>query len=354
MTKPQHGFGIVGCGVIASFHAKAIGELPGARLVAVADASPQRARDLASDFGAEALDVGGLLARPDIDVICVCVPSGAHAEIGVLAAAASKHVVVEKPIEVTLEAADRLIAASNKYGVTLSVISQHRWDGGVQALKELVDSGKLGRLVLGDAIVKWYRTQEYYESGDWRGTLKLDGGGALMNQGVHYVDLLQWVMGPVERVFARTRTSAHQNIEVEDIALAVLSFANGAVGVIECSTVVYPGLSERLEVTGTGGTAIVEAGELKIRELKAEKGETSPYGAKAQTWSEGKSAAAANPADISYLGHREQLRDFLRAIESGGKPAIDGPEARKPLEIILAIYESARTGRDVTLPLGVA
>ena len=261
---------------------------------------------------------------------------------------------VGKPIEVTLEAADRLIAASNKYGVALSVISQHRWDGGVQALKELVDSGKLGRLVLGDAIVKWYRTQEYYESGDWRGTLKLDGGGALMNQGVHYVDLLQWVMGPVERVFARTRTSAHQNIEVEDIALAVLSFANGAVGVIECSTAVYPGLSERLEVTGTAGTAIVEAGELKIRELKAEKGETSPYGAKAQTWSEGKSAAAANPADISYLGHREQLRDFLRAIESGGKPAIDGPEARKPLEIILAIYASARTGRDVTLPLGVA
>jgi len=354
MTKPQHGFGIVGCGVIASFHAKAIGDLPGARLVAVADVSPQKARDLASDFGAEALDVGGLLACPDIDVICVCVPSGAHAEIGVLAAAAGKHVVVEKPIEVTLEAADRLIAASNKYGVALSVISQHRWDGGVQALKELVDSGKLGRLVLGDAIVKWYRTQEYYESGDWRGTLKLDGGGALMNQGVHYVDLLQWVMGPVERVFARTRTSAHQNIEVEDIALAVLSFANGAVGVIECSTAVYPGLSERLEVTGTAGTAIVEAGELKIRELKAEKGETSPYGAKAQTWSEGKSAAAANPADISYLGHREQLRDFLRAIESGGKPAIDGPEARKPLEIILAIYESARTGRDVTLPLGVA
>jgi predicted dehydrogenase len=353
MTKPQHGFGIVGCGVIASFHAKAIGDLPGARLVAVADVSPQKARDLASDFGAEALDVESLLARSDIDVVCVCVPSGAHAEVGVQAAAAGKHVVLEKPIEVTLEAADRLIAAGNRYGVTLSVISQHRWDGGVQALKELVDSGKLGRLVLGDAIVKWYRTQQYYESGDWRGTWKLDGGGALMNQGVHYVDLLQWVMGPVERVFARTRTSAHQNIEVEDIALAVLSFASGAVGVIECSTAVYPGLSERLEVTGSGGTAIVEAGELKIRELKAEKGETSPYGAKAQTLSEGKSAAAANPADISYLGHREQLSDFLRAIESGGKPAIDGPEARKPLEIILAIYESARTGRDVSLPLGV-
>ncbi len=281
------------------------------------------------------------------------VPSGAHAEIGVQAAAAGKHIVLEKPIEVTLEAAARLIAASHKHGITLSVISQHRWDAGVQALKGLVDSGKLGRLVLGDAIVKWYRTQQYYESGDWRGTRELDGGGALMNQGVHYVDLLQWVMGPVERVFARTRTSAHEHIEVEDIALAVLSFASGAVGVIECSTAVYPGLSERLEVTGTGGTAIVEAGELKIRELKAEKGETSPYGGKVQTSTDSSSGAAANPADISYLGHREQLRDVLHAIESGGRPAIDGAEARKPLEIILAVYESARTGRDVSLPLAV-
>jgi len=355
MTKPQHGFGIVGCGVIAPFHAKAIGDLPGARLVAVSDASAERARDLASDFGAEALDIDGLLARSDIDVICVCVPSGAHAEIGVRAAAAGKHVVLEKPIEVTLEAADRLIAASKEHGVTLSVISQHRWDGGVQALKALVDSGKLGRLVLGDAIVKWYRTQQYYESGDWRGTWRLDGGGALMNQGVHYVDLLQWVMGPVERVFARTRTSAHEHIEVEDIALAVLSFASGALGVIECSTAVYPGLSERLEVTGTGGTAIVEAGELKIRELKEEKGETAPYGGKAEASHDGKTgaAAAANPADISYTGHREQLSDVLHAIDSGGKPAVDGAEARKPLEIILAVYESARTGRDVSLPLAV-
>ena len=355
MTKPEHGFGIVGCGVIAPFHAKAIGDLPGARLVAVADTSPERALDLASDFGAEAVDVNELLVRSDIDVVCVCVPSGLHAAIGVRAAAAGKHVVVEKPIEVTLEAADRLITACNEGGVTLSVISQHRWDSGVQALKELVDSGKLGRLLLGDAIVKWYRTQQYYESGDWRGTWKLDGGGALMNQGVHYVDLLQWVMGPVERVFARTRTSAHPDIEVEDIALAVLSFASGAVGILESSTAVYPGLSERLEVTGTGGTVIVEAGELKVRELKEEKGETAPYGGKAPASNDGKrgAAAAANPADISYIGHREQLRDVLHAIGSGGKPAIDGAEARKALEIILAVYESARSGRDVALPLAV-
>jgi UDP-N-acetyl-2-amino-2-deoxyglucuronate dehydrogenase len=352
MSEPRHGFGIIGCGVIAPFHARAIAELPQARLVAVADAVAERARDVASDFGVEALEVDALLGRPDIDIVCVCVPSGAHAEVGARAAAAGKHVVVEKPIEVTLEAADRLIKACEDKGVKLCVISQHRWDAGVQELKQLADSGRLGRLVLGDAIVKWYRTQQYYESGDWRGTLKLDGGGALMNQGVHYVDLLQWVMGPVERVVARTRTSAHPHIEVEDIAIALLTFAGGAVGVLECSTAVYPGLSERLEVTGTGGTAIVEAGELKLRELKEEKGETSPYGGKATTSRQDPAqAAASNPADISYAGHREQLRDLLGAIDTGRKPAIDGAEARKPLEIILAAYESARAGRDVTLPL---
>jgi predicted dehydrogenase len=352
MSERIHGFGIIGCGVIAPFHARAIADLENARLVAVADKVPERASDLAAEFGCGSADISALLMRADIDVVCVCVPSGEHAEIGVQAAAAGKHVVVEKPIEVTLEAADRLISACRDHGVTLSVISQHRWDRGVRELKDLVDTGQLGRLILGDAIVKWYRTQQYYDSGSWRGTWRLDGGGALMNQGVHYVDLLQWVMGPVERVFARTRTLAHERIEVEDIAAAVLGFANGAVGILEASTAVFPGLSERLEISGTRGTAIIEAGELKVRELKDERGETSPYGGKVQVPEDGATGGAvANPADISYVGHREQLRDVLEAIDTGRLPAIDGVEARKPLEIILAVYESARTGRDVVLPL---
>jgi predicted dehydrogenase len=346
MTDRVHGFGIIGAGVIAPFHALAIGELPNARLVAVADELPDRARDIASQFEVEPLGVDELLARQDIDVVCVCVPSGMHAEIGVQAAKAGKHVVVEKPIDVSLQAADRLIAACDERGVVLSVISQHRWDPGVRELKRLAESGQLGRLVLADAIIKWYRPQQYYDSGAWRGTRALDGGGALMNQGVHYVDLLQWVMGPVERVFARCRTSAHERIEVEDIAAAVLSFANGAVGIVEASTAVYPGLSERLEVSGTGGTVIVEAGELKVRELKEEGGETSAYGASVASV-----GGASNPSAISYEGHREQLRDVLEAIDTGRAPAIDGAEGRKPLEIILAVYESARTGRDVTVPL---
>lgn len=353
MSKTTHGFGIIGAGVIAPFHAMAIADLANARLVAVADDIPERAKDVASHFDVEASDVESLLARSDIDVVCVCVPSGAHAQVGVRAAEAGKHVVVEKPIEVTLEAADRLIGASRDHGVVLSVISQHRWDAGVRELKRLIDEGRLGRLVLGDAYVKWYRTQQYYESGAWRGTKKLDGGGAMMNQGIHYVDLLQWLMGPVERVFARTGTLAHERIEVEDVATAVLAFAGGAVGVIECTTDAYPGFGEKLEVTGTGGTCMVESGELKVRELREEHGETSPYGGKPHGVAEGGASAggAANPAAISYTSHREQLRDVLAAIDTGRAPAIDGAEARKPLEIILAAYESARSGRDVTLPL---
>ena len=351
MRLESYGFAIIGCGVIAPFHARAIAEIPDARLLAVADEVPERARDVASQFGAEAVAVDAILGRSDIDVVCVCVPSGLHADVGARVAAAGKHVVVEKPIEITLAAADRLIDAARDNGVQLAVISQHRWDPGVRELKELVDSGRLGRLVLGDAIVKWYRTQQYYDSGSWRGTWRLDGGGALMNQGVHYVDLLQWIMGPVERVFARARTAAHERIEVEDVVVATLSFAGGAVGTIEASTAVYPGLGERLEVTGTGGTAIVEAGAMTLRELKDEKGETSAYGGMVAADGDAKAGAAANPADISHFGHKEQLLDLLRAIKSGGKPAIDGAEARKPLEIILAIYESARTGRDVALPM---
>lgn len=345
------GFGIIGCGVIAPTHASAIARLPGARLVAVADPVAERARALAGEHGVDwHTDPADLLARPDVDAVCICTPSGHHAELGVQAARAGKHVVVEKPIEITLEAADRLIAACREAGVRLTVISQHRHDGGVRRLRELIDEGRLGRLVLGDAVVKWYRTQGYYDSGDWRGTPEVDGGGALMNQGVHYVDLLQWLMGPVERVVARCATATH-DIRVEDVALALLTFRSGALGVIEVSTSVFPGLPERIEISGTGGTAIVEAGALVLAELKEERGETSAYGAKAQK-AEGAAgpSTSADPAAVTAGAHQAQLQDFVDAIRDGRDPAITGEEARRPLEIILAVYESARTGREVLLP----
>lgn len=172
-----------------------------------------------------------------------------------------------------------------------------------------------------------------------------------MNQGVHYVDLLQWMMGPVDNVFARFSTAAHQ-IEVEDVVVAVLRFRSGALGSLEASTAVYPGLPERLEVTGTGGTVIVEAGSLRLCELKDEKGETSPYGARLRSAAPpGGETGSADPAAISHYGHREQIREFLAAITTGSEPMLSGEEGRKPLEIVLAVYESARTGREVRLPL---
>jgi predicted dehydrogenase len=356
MAERTFGFGIIGCGVIAPFHARAVGELPNARLVAVADTVAEKAEQRGLEFGvAHHADVDALLERPDVDVVSICVPSGLHAEVGVRAAEAGKHVVVEKPIDVTLEAADWLIAACRDHGVALTVISQHRFGPDVRRLRELIDTGRLGRLVLGDALIKWYRSQDYYDSGDWRGTWALDGGGCLMNQGVHYTDLLQWMMGPVERVFARTATAVHERIEVEDIALAVLHFTSGALGVLQASTAVYPGLAERLEVTGSGGTVVIEAGRMRVCELKDEKGETSAYGGKVQRDSEERgNGGAVDPAAIGHAGHRAQIADLLDSIETGRRPAITGEDARRPLELILAVYRSAREGREVSLPLTAA
>ena len=262
------GFGIVGAGVIAAMHADAIATLPGARLVAVTDVAAGAAAAFAAARGCAAEpDLDALLARDDVDVVCVCVPSGLHAEVGVRAAKAGKHLVVEKPIDVTLEAADRLIEAARTAGVALTVISQHRFDPGLTELKRLLGEGALGRLVLGEASTKWYRTQAYYDSAGWRGTWAMDGG-SLMNQGVHYVDLLRWCMGPVTEVTAVCTTQAHQ-IEAEDTALAIVRFGSGAVGTILSSTAAFPGFPQRLEITGTEGTVIIEDGQMVRRAFGA-------------------------------------------------------------------------------------
>jgi UDP-N-acetyl-2-amino-2-deoxyglucuronate dehydrogenase len=352
MSPRLYGFAIVGGGVIAPYHAQSIAALPHARLRAVVDVVSDLADRRAAEWGCDGYtDVRAVLDRSDIDVVCVCVPSGLHAAIGAQVAAAGKHVVVEKPIDVTLEAADRLIDACRRQGVKLTVVSQHRFDPGVTRLHDAIAAGRLGRLVLGDAVIKVYRTQPYYDSAGWRATWTLDGGGALMNQGVHYVDLLGWLMGPVDRVVARCATVAHA-IPVEDVALAVLTFASGALGMVEASTAAYPGFQERLEITGTGGTAIIVGGEVVTWELKDERGETGPYGA-------GILSAEAVPRPVTgtgttaarkIAGHRAQLTDLLDAIATDRDPLVTGADARTALEIILAIYESARTGREVALP----
>ncbi len=352
------GFGIVGTGVIAAIHADAIALLsetglsktglsetglsetgrPDARLVAVTDVDAGAAAAFAAARGCPAEpDLGALLARRDIEVVCVCVPSGLHAAIGVQAAKAGKHLVVEKPIDVSLDAADRLIDAARTAGIALTVISQHRFDPGLVELKRLLDDGALGRLVLGEASTKWYRTQAYYDSAPWRGTYAMDGG-SLMNQGVHYVDLLRWCMGPPAEVTAVCFTQAHR-IEVEDTALAIVRFASGAVATILSSTAAFPGFPQRLEITGTKGTVTVEDGRIVGRALAVD--------ANPAATSEAGRSAAADPAALDVAGHAAQLADLLDAVDTGREPAVTGQDGRDALAIVLAVYESSRTGRPV-------
>jgi UDP-N-acetyl-2-amino-2-deoxyglucuronate dehydrogenase len=337
----SHGFGIVGTGIIAVTHAEAIATLPGAGLIAVTDIGTESAQRFARAHSCAAdPDLESLLAREDIDVVCVCVPSGLHAEIGIKAAAAGKHLVIEKPIDVSLAAADRLIEAAGLAGVKVTVISQHRFDPGLIELRTLVETGVLGTLLLGEASTKWYRSQAYYDSASWRGTWALDGG-SLMNQGVHYVDLLLAAMGPVAEVTAITATQTHQ-IEAEDTALALLRFRSGALGALVSSTSVFPGFAQRLEITGTNGTVVITEGEITSRALNAESvPEVSGHAG----------AAGASTPTIGVTSHAAQLADLLAAIDENREPVVTAADGRAALEVVLAVYESARTGQPVRLPL---
>jgi predicted dehydrogenase len=347
-----HGFGFVGCGMIAEFHTKAIQEIPGARVVAAYDMYAPSAEKIAKMAGGDCKvydSIEAMLANPEVDVVSVCTPSGAHMEPAVQAAQAGKHVVVEKPMEITLPRCDAIIGACEKAGVRLCTIFPSRFGAANRALKKAIDDGRFGRLTLGDTYIKWWRTQAYYDSGGWRGTWKLDGGGALMNQAIHNVDLLQWLMGDVETIFAQTALLAHERIEVEDTAVAALRFKSGALGVIEAATSTFPGLLKRVEIHGEHGSARIEQDDVTLWSFAQEAPEDAAIHQtmKAAT---GHSAGASNPRGITHEGHRVQLADFLDAIDRGGQPFVDGPQGRKAVEIIRAIYHSARTGQPVTLP----
>jgi predicted dehydrogenase len=345
------GFGIIGAGMISRFHAKALADVRGGKLVACCDSAPGRAAALAKEFGCtpyESLDE--MLADKAVDAVTVATPSGAHADPAVAAAKAGKHVIVEKPLEITLKKCDRIIDACEKAGVKLSAIFPSRFHDSSKLLKQAVDQNRFGRLTLGDAYVKWYRTQQYYDSGAWRGTWALDGGGALMNQAVHTVDLLAWLMGPVVEVQAHAATLAHARIEVEDVAVATLRFENGALGVIEATTAAYPGYLKRIELHGSEGTAILEEEDVKAWDfLKKSRSDAAVHRRMAISKSTG--GGAADPSAIGHHGHAMQFQDFVDAIRKDRPPAIDGHEGRKSVEIILAIYQSAKTGKKVSLPL---
>lgn len=346
------GFGIVGCGMISRFHARAIADVGDAAVSACFSQTPASADKFAAEIpGCTAYyDLDEMLADPRVNAISICTPSGAHMESCVAAAKAGKHVVVEKPLDVSLARCDAMIKACQDAGVVLATIFPSRFHESSQLLKQAIDSGRFGRMTLGDAYVKWWRTQQYYDSGAWRGTWKLDGGGALMNQAIHSLDLLLWFMGPVTEVTAATAMLAHERIEVEDVVVATIKFASGALGVVEASTATFPGELKRIELHGNQGSACMREEDI-IRWEFAEKSAADEALLARMAGKTHTGGGAADPKAIGHHGHTKLFQDFLNAITNGTQPLINGPEGRRSVEVILAIYQAAETGQAVKLPL---
>ncbi len=338
-------FGLIGCGRVAPRHAQSIQQIHEAELVAVADVKASRADHFSHEYGAAAhYDHRALLERQDIDAVSICVPSGLHAPVVLDALEAGKHVLVEKPIALSLADADHMIEVAQARGLTLGVVLQNRYNSPMQMLRRAIDEGLLGRLYLGNACVRWYRPQSYYED-DWHGTVAMDGG-ALMNQSIHHIDALQWFMGPVQSVSAYSATLAHQ-MEAEDVGVAVLRFASGALATVEGSTLTWPqNLEGSVSIFGehgsvqVGGTALNRVTLWKVRgQLEQE--------------SEILTSQRVDPPSVYGYSHREVIRDFAEALLEERRPGTPGPEARKSLALVLAIYQSAREGREVVLESAV-
>lgn len=303
----------------------------------------EKAARISELFGGKACgSLQEFLEHKPLDVVMIGSPSGLHAEQGIAAAQHGLHVLVEKPLDVTTERADALTCECERAGVKLGVFFQDRVAPDIRRLKELITDGTLGKPILISGRVKWYRPAEYYSDTRWRATPALNGGGALMNQGVHTVDLLLWLMGDVGRVSARSNTALH-DIEVEDTLVATLEFRNGAIGTLEAATSVYPGYPRRLELSGSEGTVILEHDRIIAADLR------TAHIDLVKPPAESVNASATSPVVSDVRGHQELLKDFLRAIETNGRPVCDGVEGRRSVALVQAIYESARTGSPITL-----
>ncbi len=341
MTDNKVNFAIVGCGRIAPFHAGGIKMSESARLVAVCDIIEEKAKAFAAEYGVEKYytDADEMFEKEQIDVCCVCVPSGLHHVIAIKAAEHKINVLTEKPIDITPENIEAMINACEKNGVKLGAIFQRRTYQAAQEVKKMIDSGALGKITIGSAYLRFYRDQDYYDSGEWRGTWALDGGGALMNQGVHGIDMIAWLMGGVKSVRADCQRLLW-NTEVEDTAVITVRFNNGAIGVIEGTTSVYPGLETIFSIGGENGSVMF--GDNKIYKwIFKEGGPKEPVIENA--------FAGTNCSYDECTPHSIQIEDMARAVIENREPMLGGREAAKAVKIILAIYESSRTGKEVVL-----
>ena len=338
--------GIVGCGAISDIHAQAIQQSENAELISVFSRSEKNACRVGEKYKTKwSTDWNEFISDPDLDAVSICTPNGNHLDYGKKAAEVGKHVILEKPIEVTLKRAKELIDVCNKNNVQLAVIYQNRFITEVEELKKKIDKNMLGRLFMGDAYIKWFRTQDYYDSGAWRGTSELDGGGVLINQAIHTIDLLQWLMGDVETVFGQMGTFTHERMEGEDNAVATLRFKSGAIGVIEASTSVQPAQSRRIELHGEKGSAIID----DIMVIISVNGESPDKDEKSED-SGAEPAGSSSPlGGFSIDPHKNQFEVIVDAINNNEIPPVSGEESLKSLAIILAIYESSKTNALVNI-----
>jgi UDP-N-acetyl-2-amino-2-deoxyglucuronate dehydrogenase len=337
--------GLIGGGNISETHARAARAIPDVEIVAIFGTNAEKVGRLCREYGGKPYgDFDEFLAHQPMDIVAIGSPSGRHAEQGIAAARHGLHVLTEKPIDITVERADALIAETRKAGVQLGVFFQDRCKPDILSVKNAVDAGVLGKPILADARVKWYRPPDYYANSRWHGTWDLDGGGALINQAIHTLDLILWIFGEVEAVQATCKTALHA-IEAEDTLIAMMEFANGALGVLQAATSVFPGYPRRLELTGSEGTLIIEHDRLLTADLK----NRAPDLLKSSEAD--KNLSSSSPIVSDARSHEAVLEDFLRAIRTNTRPRCDGQEGRRSLALVQAIYKACHTGKRVSTEL---
>ena len=337
-----YGFGIVGCGAISKWHVAAIDQIENAKLIGVFNTPKEFAEDFAKKNNCRVFDTyEEMLTCEDIDIVSICTPSGTHAPLATEAANHGKNVIVEKPVAITQQQIDDVVAAVEKNNVKLSVISQLRFDKNIQKVKKAIENGELGDIIIGDIYMKYYRAPEYYSSSDWRGTWAMDGGGALMNQGIHGIDILQYLVGPVKSVSGICKTLA-RDIEVEDTASLVVEYQNGAIGVIQGTTSVNPGYPRIIEITGTKGT--ISLSETDIIKWDVE-GSDFEIGAE----NSNNYGGFRDPGAMDMYTHVPQFEDMIDAIENNRQPMVNIYEGKKPVEIILSGYRASRERKQIEI-----
>ncbi|MFB3897053.1 MAG: Gfo/Idh/MocA family protein [bacterium] len=345
----ETGFGIIGCGAMAAYHLSGIRNAQNAKIIAVADTISFKAEKFAKEHNIPAwyTDYRKLLNRLDIEIVCICTPSGLHSDIAIEAAKAGKHIICEKPIETTLPAADRMINAAEQAKVKLGIVNQWRTYDTLQKVRQAVQEGWLGKMVLGDAYLKYYRAQGYYDSAVWRGTWAMDGGGVLMNQGIHGIDMLPWIMGDIDTVYAKA-THLVRNIEAEDTAVVAVSYKSGAYGTIIGTTAAFPAAASQLEFHGEWGTILMEEQTIKKWVVLGRDGNQKDMTPQVD------SATISETTESNHhdtIGHQKIIRNMLDVLRYNQELYCSGIEGRKTVELILAIYESAKTGTEIKLPL---